>query len=299
MKTNTFHQSVFLCCFFLFAGITSAYSQSSSKKPHIANYSAAGCLACSGSEWNDYNYIKQLDGKFATSNLAAEGYCFQTICYYSRGLMASDFQFSIPATATVTGVRVRVTRMADKDNAVYDYDIQLMKNLTPQGDNKASADAWPVTAANKVYGGVNDQWGISLTPSLVNSSDYGFWLQSQNLTKFDGRTASVDFVKMTVYYLVNGKLNEQTSEAASVNQMYLYPNPLSTSSVISFSLNYESRVQVDLYDEAGKKLRSLLNEEFSSGTHEFNLNRGELNTGVYFVHLMMNGETVTRKLIIE
>ncbi len=156
--------------------------------------------------------------------------------------------------------------MADKENAVYDYDIQLMKNLTPQGDNKASADAWPVTAANKVYGGVNDKWGISLTPSLVNSSDYGFWLQSQNLTEFVGRTASVDFVKMTVYYLVNGKMNEQTSEAASVNQMYLYPNPLSTSSVIFFSLNYESRVQVDLYDAAGKKLRSLLNEVLSSGT---------------------------------
>ncbi len=91
MKTNTFHKSVFLCCFFLFAGITSAQSQSSSKKPHTANYSAAGCLACSGSEWNDYNYIKQFDGKFATTSLPAEGYLLSNSMLLQPGVNGIGF----------------------------------------------------------------------------------------------------------------------------------------------------------------------------------------------------------------
>jgi hypothetical protein len=62
----------------------------------------------------------------------------------------------------------------------------------------------------------------------------------------------------------------------------VHPNPFSTYTTISFSLNKESDVQIELYDAAGKKLQSLLDENVPAGNYELNFNRNQLSAGIYF-----------------
>ncbi len=54
-----------------------------------------------------------------------------------------------------------------------------------------------------------------------------------------------------------------------------------------------------LYDLAGRKIKTLLDENVTAGNHEVQLNRGQLGAGVYFLQLKMNGEVMTKKVVIE
>lgn len=51
-----------------------------------------------------------------------------------------------------------------------DYDVRLIKNGVPVGNNKSTLAAWGSTVN---YGGANDLWGITWTPAEINTSNFG------------------------------------------------------------------------------------------------------------------------------
>ncbi len=77
------------------------------------------------------------------------------------------------------------------------------------------------------------------------------------------------------------------------------PNPFSSSTTISFSSQQDSHTTIALYDLAGRKLKTLLDENVTAGNHEVQLNRDQLGAGVYFLSATINGSTSTSKLIIQ
>jgi hypothetical protein len=79
----------------------------------------------------------------------------------------------------------------------------------------------------------------------------------------------------------------------------VYPNPFSSSTTISFSLERDSKVKIELFDVAGKKLQTLLYEALVAGNHEVNLNRDQLNAGIYFIRLLINDEEMMRKVVVQ
>lgn len=79
----------------------------------------------------------------------------------------------------------------------------------------------------------------------------------------------------------------------------VYPNPFSNSATISFSVPQAIHATIELYDLAGRKLQTVLNENTAAGNHELNLNRDQLNAGIYFLRLRVDGNEVIKKLIIQ
>jgi hypothetical protein len=79
----------------------------------------------------------------------------------------------------------------------------------------------------------------------------------------------------------------------------VYPNPFNSSSIISFSLAQDSRVQIQLVDVTGRNLQTILNGNLVAGDHELPLNRVQLSAGIYFLQLKMNEEVITKKIVIE
>jgi hypothetical protein len=57
-------------------------------------------------------------------------------------------------------------------------------------------------------------------------------------------------------------------------------------------------VQIALYDNAGKELMLIVNEPFSHGIHEVQLNVSHLPEGVYFYQLVNGNRKLSKKLII-
>lgn len=111
-------------------------------------------------------------------------------------LKCTNFGFSVPSDATVDGIQVSVERIGTLTR-VSDEKIQLVKGGSLQGDNKASATAWPTSDGTATYGGAADKWGLTWSPSDVNASDFGVVVRAKSS---NNATPGVDHVQITVTY---------------------------------------------------------------------------------------------------
>ncbi|HYV90967.1 MAG TPA: T9SS type A sorting domain-containing protein [Chitinophagales bacterium] len=83
------------------------------------------------------------------------------------------------------------------------------------------------------------------------------------------------------------------------NSIEIYPNPFSSLTTITLSLGENAFATIELFDLTGRKFKTLLDENVAAGDHKLYLNGDQLSSGLYFLQLKMNGEVVTKKIIIE
>jgi len=78
----------------------------------------------------------------------------------------------------------------------------------------------------------------------------------------------------------------------------VYPNPMSNTAIIEFTLETPANVQIAIYNSVGQEVRSVLSEERSSGRHTITIDRGDLNHGLYFYSIKAGNKAETQKLMI-
>lgn len=147
-------------------------------------------------------------GNAATSN-DVYATCGPGSMQKSDFLDATNFGFSIPATATIVGIKVEYEAKAALANRAYYSKVQLIVAGGATGTNLGDNSYIPVTEAYKEFGGATTMWGLSLTPAQVNAINFGVRLQFRTETL--STTVSVDHVRITVYYQNSvGKYNFST-----------------------------------------------------------------------------------------
>jgi hypothetical protein len=116
-------------------------------------------------------------------------------------LNASNFGFSL-GSATVQGIEAKLTRYRDSGSTtIYDYTIQLLVGGTRSGSNKADTTTnWPTAAADVVYGGDDDLWGLSLTSADVDGSDFGLSIRVGPNAGITNRLCYISHVWLNVTY---------------------------------------------------------------------------------------------------
>lgn len=77
-----------------------------------------------------------------------------------------------------------------------------------------------------------------------------------------------------------------------------YPDPFSSSEVITFSIQHRCYTVLNLYDAIGREIASLDNSMREAGLHTITFERGALAAGIYFLRLSANGTTSTRTVRI-
>ena len=126
-------------------------------------------------------------------------------------LVATNFGFSIPASATIDGVTVEIEKNGTQTlffgfpiRYITDNTISLTTDGTnPTGDNKATATQWPTTDTYTSYGGAADGWNASLTPALVNSTNFGVYIDVTCIFLPGGpETGNIDHIRVTIDYTV-------------------------------------------------------------------------------------------------
>ena len=138
-------------------------------------------------------------------NIAGPGYAIVDLYHlhqYSEYLQGTQYGFSIPADATITGIEVRINRLAvGPPPSIYDTEVSLVINDVVVGDNKASALPWPASFEIATYGSPTDLWGTTWTPAQVNSDGFGvvFAANRGNQGQSD-KYATVDTMQITVYF---------------------------------------------------------------------------------------------------
>ena len=88
--------------------------------------------------------------------------------------------------------------------ALQDNTVQLLKNGSAVGSNKASATTWANTGtlSTVTYGSSTDLWGTTWTAADVNDVDFGLRFVAKNVAAATS-TASIDSITITVYYTPN------------------------------------------------------------------------------------------------
>ena len=77
-----------------------------------------------------------------------------------------------------------------------------------------------------------------------------------------------------------------------------YPNPFNPSTVINYQIPENGLVTLRIYDILGREVRTLVNEQQTTGWYEVNFNASDLATGVYIYKLQVNYFVSSKKMMM-
>ncbi|MFK7783724.1 MAG: Omp28-related outer membrane protein [Crocinitomicaceae bacterium] len=252
--------------------------------------------------------------------------------FFDRLQTAPTALISTTSTWDAATRELEVTITADFQAAANDdYKLAVVlteDGVTGTGSGYAQANAYaggsngpmggyenlpsPVPAAQMVYDHVARALEPSFAgdatsfPATVNSGDshsktYSFTLPAD----WDEQNIHIIGLMMDPTGKIDNASKSYIDDLASVTDLEqtfkgfgVYPNPASTYAIVEMELEATSDVQLRLIDMSGKEIasRSYGAVETSS---TIQLNTADLNAGVYLVELTVNGQRMTKRLVIE
>jgi len=78
----------------------------------------------------------------------------------------------------------------------FDNQVRLIKGGIVSGNNLSISTTYPKTDAYQSYGGAGNLWGLSLSPSDVTASNFGFAMSS----RVQNRQIEVDHIRMRIFF---------------------------------------------------------------------------------------------------
>jgi hypothetical protein len=84
----------------------------------------------------------------------------------------------------------------------------------------------------------------------------------------------------------------------TISTLQNYPNPVNSSSTITFNLQSESFVSLKVFDFTGKEVALLISEEMPAGFHSYNWTPKNLPNGTYICRLDAGSFNDSKKLVI-
>lgn len=100
-------------------------------------------------------------------------------------------------------------------------------------------------------------------------------------------------------YMVNGILTKNKEIKLGEYNFTIYPNPITSESIISFQTKTNDKVNLAVYDIQGRKICTLLNEIRNFGYHTVPVENIFTAGGVYLCKLTTSEGVSTLKLIVN
>ena len=108
-----------------------------------------------------------------------------------------------------------------------------------------------------------------------------------------------DYSEAEVFTLKNASKSNTSSQSTpddfSISENF--PNLFNSSTMISFSLPYETAVKLIIYNIAGQKVAEPLNMRLASGFHTYTWHPGNLPSGTYFYTMVTDSYTQSKKML--
>lgn len=157
--------------------------------------STTAASVSTSSEWHNPTKALSDDGEYTDTDDSGD-----SIPIMLTGFFTNSF-YTFPASAVIDGVKLNCrwygTNTASKKTL--EESIRLVVGGTAQGSNLAAGQVTSPMYLSRDIGGATELWGLSgtLTPSVVNSSDFGVEIK---LSLDAGRDARIDYCKLAVYF---------------------------------------------------------------------------------------------------
>lgn len=183
-------------------------SQSSSATATTIPNTASDSNAIGTVTWSSPLNVKNSDNTRASASLVSGN----TTHY----IKATNFGFSIPANATITGIKVEIERSINGSSSggVKDGEVKIIKsNGTLSAYNKAdTTTSWPiVTSESFATYNPSDLWGETWSPADINNANFGVAISAVATAS---RTANIDSIRITISYIKNFFVFDLTNPTA-------------------------------------------------------------------------------------
>ncbi len=108
----------------------------------------------------------------------------------------------------------------------------------------------------------------------------------------------------SVAMIVNEFLKSYVSDRNSLtvqeksNPLHNYPNPFNSGTEIHFTVNRKMWINISVFNLLGKKVETLIKQEYDQGQYKVVFQATNLTSGIYFVRMHTEEQKVTRKIIM-
>jgi len=126
--------------------------------------------------------------------------------------------------------------------------------------------------------------------------------------KFDGWSGDATGTDNPLYIDITGVTNITATfidvsgiinpEDNSVN-LISYPNPFSGTATISYTLKQSSNINITVFDEFGRKVAILVNQNQTSGNYNVVFDGTNLESGIYYYQFRSNEQRITNKMMLS
>jgi len=215
---------------------------------------------------------------------------------------------TVPYTGFVPGVTYTITA-----KAVFIGRVKFGFEISPQSPSGTYLGQLINTSSKtqiKTQGGIGyieqTASGNSGTDSVVWTFNWRAPIGVNTVTFYgafncanNNGTAAGDFI-YTSTLTINLNPNGVNELAVDANPVSVYPNPATDECNVTYTLNQQGNVEVNLYSVDGKKIANLLPEAVqSAGEHRNIFNLAGLSPGIYLVQVIENGDGCVKKLVIQ
>lgn len=246
-----------------------------------------------------------VDGEFIVYDVKSESVThnvkFSSSQYgiYDIAISPDGKLLSIVSYQKVYLVNAETFELQDSIKASQDY--LWSSTWSPDGKFLATSGNW---SQIRIYNSISKQIeGIIPFPSdtvqtanrsLAWSPDGSKVLVGSQLKDQSGRVSVWD-IKMN---LTNISGSDLQSKPASFLLYQNYPNPFNPVTIINFSIPKSSNVMIKVYDDIGREITTLVNEDKLPGEYQVIFNAKGLTSGIYFYKLFVDDYTETKKLVL-
>ena len=78
-----------------------------------------------------------------------------------------------------------------------------------------------------------------------------------------------------------------------------YPDPFSTTTTISYTIDQASLVSLEIYDILGRRIETLVQQEQVAGTYNLQYSASSLSSGVYLMRLVTNQGQLVERIVVS
>ncbi|RPI65373.1 MAG: T9SS C-terminal target domain-containing protein [Ignavibacteriales bacterium] len=187
-------------------------------------------------------------------------------------------------------------------------------NIIYYDDRNTTSDSSSIFLARSTDGGSSfNEYEISdhnFKPSAIGGLGQGYMGDNIDITSvgnklypvwMDNSTGTYQIWSVPIEILSVGVDDENNFTVPSEFELKQnYPNPFNPSTSIEFNLPIGSNVSLKIFDATGKEVVTLINEFKGTGNHRINFeaNKYNLSSGVYFYTLSADGLTQTKPMIL-
>ena len=229
--------------------------------------------------------------------------------YYAYYQQKFTGDHAIAANSSNSNILAYASRFASGETGV----VIVNKGKTAQ---VVKIDPVNIGVGNQYYNysltGGTDNGDFSLYVSVNGVEATGTqWGPRENLETIQAKAFSVyqaiklDVPAMSVQFIMVDSGNNQLYTTSVTNKLenelslINYPNPFSGFTTIQFQTSSTALVVLDVYDQTGRKVSTLVNSKLPSGTYQVPFNGSTLPQGLYFYQLKVGNSSITKKMVLK